>query len=206
MKGYGKSHGLCFISNLLYKNNIKFKQFYEESTDENSTKLEYKPESGHINILTFMGSKGLEWKYVIIINADICLINKNLFDEKKHKDDQYLLYVACSRAIDNMYVFSRFKSTQVGPKFFINPWFKNIPQDLYLLNDEFGSLSYPEIKPQQNKLISNNVTKIIDKFNEETLDYISGLLNYETINKTVEVMYKYKLPDVTIFKLAVLSR
>ena len=195
MKSWDLSHGLCFITNILFKNSIPFKQFYEESTDENSTKLEYKPESGHINILTFMGSKGLEWKYVIIINADICLINKNLFDEKKHKDDQYLLYVACSRAIDNMYVFSRFKSTQVGPKFFINPWFKNIPQDLYLLNDEFGSLSYPEIKPQQNKLISNNVTKIIDKFNEETLDYISGLLNYETINKTVEVMYKYKLPD-----------
>ena len=28
MKGYGHSNGLCFISNILYKAKIKFKQFY----------------------------------------------------------------------------------------------------------------------------------------------------------------------------------
>jgi hypothetical protein len=152
-----------------------------------------------------MGSKGLEWKYVIIINADICLINKNSFDEKKHNDDQNLLYVACSRAIDNMYIFSRYRLTQCGPKYFINPWFKKIPQDLYLLNDEFKNLSFPNVNAQitqinqnnQNnqQLITNNVTKIIDKFNEETLDYISTLLNYESIKKDVKIMYKYKIPD-----------
>ena len=197
MKSWGLSHGLCFITNILFKNSILFKQFYEESTDESSTKLEYKPESGHINILTFMGSKGLEWKYVIIINADICLINKNSFDEKKHMDDRYLLYVACSRAIDNMYIFSRYKSTQCGPKYFINPWFKEIPQNLYLLNDEFESISFPEVKPQNNQIsITNNVTKVIDKFNEETLDYISSLISYESVKKEIEIMYKYKVPDV----------
>lgn len=196
MKSWGLSHGLCFVTNILFKNAIQFKQFYEESTDENTTKLEYKPESGHINILTFMGSKGLEWKYVIIINADICLINKNFFDDKKHNDDRYLLYVACSRAIDNMYIFSRYRSTQTGPKYFINPWFKEVPQNLYLLNDEFKNLSYPIIKLQQNQiLITNNVTKIIDKFNEETLDHISTLLNYDMIKKDIDVMYKYKIPD-----------
>lgn len=196
MKSWGLSHGLCFVTNILFKNSIPFKQFYEESTDENSTKLEYKPESGHINILTYMGSKGLEWKYVIIINADICLINKNSFDEKKHLDDQYLLYVACSRAIDNMYIFSRYRTTQTGPKYFINPWFKKIPQELYLMNDEFENLSFPDFKEQNNQqLITNNVTKIIDKFNEETLDYISLLLNYELIKKDVKIMYKYKIPD-----------
>lgn len=202
MKSWGLSHGLCFITNILFKNSIPFKQFYEESTDESSTKLEYKPESGHINILTFMGSKGLEWKYVIIINADLCLINKNSFDEKKHDDDRYLLYVACSRAIDNMYIFSRYKTTQTGPKYFINPWFKEIPQDLYLLNDEFKNLSFPTINTQINQInqnnqqiITNNVTKVIDRFNEETLDYISSLIFYETVKKEVEVMYKYKIPD-----------
>jgi len=198
MKSWGLSHGLCFITNILFKNSIPFKQFYEESTDESSTKLEYKPESGHINILTYMGSKGLEWKYVIIINADICLINKSSFDEKKHEDDRYLLYVACSRAIDNMYIFSRYRSTQTGPKYFINPWFKEIPQDLYLLNDEFENILFPNVNAQinqNNQLITNNVTKVIDRFNEETLDYISSLISYETVKKDIQVMYKYKIPD-----------
>ena len=194
MKSWGLSNGLCFVTNILFKNRVPFKQFYEESTDESSTKLEYKPSSGHINVLTYMGSKGLEWKYVLIIDADICLINKNIFDEEKHINDQYLLYVACSRAIDNMYIFSRYRTTQVGPKYLINPWFKEIPQELYL--SDFQEIIYPEVKTIENQqIMTNNVTKIIDRFNEETLDYISTLLNYETIKKEIKIMYRYKIPD-----------
>ena len=55
MRGYGRSHGSCLVSNLLYKNNIKFKQFYEESTDELSNNIRYEPQKGYINVLTFMG-------------------------------------------------------------------------------------------------------------------------------------------------------
>ena len=33
------------------------------------------------------------------------LINKRFFDEDKHDSDRYLLYVACSRAIENMFIF-----------------------------------------------------------------------------------------------------
>jgi superfamily I DNA/RNA helicase len=107
MRSNGGSDGLCLISNVLYKNNIKFKQFYEETTDEISNNIQYTPEKGHINILTYMGSKGLEWKYTIILDAEICLINKRNFTEEKHKHDQYLLYVACSRAITNLFIFSK---------------------------------------------------------------------------------------------------
>ena len=81
MRGYGKSHGLCFISNVLYSAGFKFKQFYEESTDEISGQVKYKPRKGYINLLTYMGSKGLEWKYVILIDANNLLLNIYTFIE-----------------------------------------------------------------------------------------------------------------------------
>jgi len=199
MKSWGMSYGLCFVTNILYKHSIKFKQFYEESVDESSTRIEYKPESNHINILTFMGSKGLEWKYVLILNADVCLINYANFDKNKHDNDRYLLYVACSRAIDNMYIFCKYKQTMSGPIFKINPWFKEVPTDLYLIGNEFENISYPQIKfnPIEIKR-DNNITKIIDTFDEETLDKLAQLINYESIEKELIKMYRYKQPELPV--------
>ena len=45
MRGMGRSHGLCFVSNFLYRAKIPFKQFYEESTEEvNEDGVKYEPE------------------------------------------------------------------------------------------------------------------------------------------------------------------
>jgi hypothetical protein len=192
MRGYGKSHGLCLVSNLLYKNKFNFKQFYEETSDEIGNGIKYEPEKGHINVLTYMGSKGLEWKYVILVDADICLINKRQFSEEKHKNDQYLLYVACSRAIENMIIFSKYNFYEGNLTFQLNPWFNLIPSSYYKQDLRFTKhFKYPKIKNHDmGNSHEKKITKIIDKFDEKTLNELFDIcMNKNNYKKTVTKIY-----------------
>lgn len=179
MRGGGRSHGLCFVSNILYKAGIKFKQFYEESVDDISGEgIKYYPIKKHVNLLTYMGSKGLEWNYVIIIDADMCLINKKYFNEEKHKHDRYLLYVACSRAIQNMYIFSRCYYKGGSPYFNTNPWFGNIPINFYRIDERFArEFFFPEIRCIDLKNEDRRLSKIIDQLDCYDLEEISNIIN-----------------------------
>lgn len=180
MKSGGNSHGLCFISNILFKAKIKFKQFYEESVDGTSEgSIKYKPKKGHVNVLTYMGSKGLEWNYVILVDADMCLINKRFFSEEKHNDDQYLLYVACSRAIENMYIFSKFYFRSGMPIFKTNPHFDKIPKHLYVIDVRFNKLIVPILNFVNYTEKEVFVSKVIDKLNCYDLDEISNLIDFD---------------------------
>lgn len=115
--------GLCFISNFLYQNNIKFSQFYSDNKE--ITKITYKPVKDHINLMTYTSSKGLEWDYVILIDANAKLISYIDYSHKKYQEEQYLLYVAASRPRKNLIIFC--KQNQA------NPWFKDIPEDCYTI-------------------------------------------------------------------------
>jgi hypothetical protein len=189
MRSNGGSDGLCLISNVLYKNNIKFKQFYEETTDEISNNIQYTPEKGHINILTYMGSKGLEWKYTIILDAEICLINKRNFTEEKHKHDQYLLYVACSRAITNLFIFSKcyFNKKQNRHVFKFNPWFSMIPKNNYIKDERYKK--YFEFEKIEEKIISvdeKRISRILDNISEKDLYDLGVLCGYGVENSTIK--------------------
>jgi superfamily I DNA/RNA helicase len=123
-KGISKYKGLCDISNLLFKHNIPFKQFYNDSSSLMSMedppvsvgKISYKIAMGHVNLMTYTASKGLEWDYVIIIDANAHLISFNDYDVDKFNAEKYLLYVACSRPRKNLIILSK--------DCFTNPWFK----------------------------------------------------------------------------------
>jgi hypothetical protein len=182
MRAGGRSHGLCFISNVLYGAKIKFKQFYEESVDEVSCEgIKYSPSKGHVNIMTYMGSKGLEWNYVIIIDADACLINKRYFNETKHNHDRYLLYVACSRAIHNMYIFSRCYFRNGSLHFNTNPWFESIPPNFYCVDNRFTDhFFFPELRYVNFTEQDCRLGRIIDKLNYYDLDELSTLIGFQT--------------------------
>lgn len=150
VKGISKYKGLCYIANLLFKNDIPFQQFYndigsgnnmngcgnDDSPDSNinssapiseidSSKVAYKMKRGHINLMTYTASKGLEWDYVIIIDADAHLISRWEYNVDKYNAEKYLLYVACSRPRKNLIIFTKHR--------FTNPWFKDVPNDKYKL-------------------------------------------------------------------------
>jgi hypothetical protein len=197
MRSDGRSNGLCLVSNILFKNGYKFKQFYEESTEDMSSNIQYIPEKGHINILTYMGSKGLEWKYTIIIDAEICLINKRYFTLDKHKGDQYLLYVACSRAINNLYIFSKYSRKKLEKVFHFNPWFSLVPDDKYKRDKRFDDeFKFQDIKENVSLLDEKKISKILDQCSEESLYNLAVLCDYGVENshakKTIETIYEIK--------------
>jgi hypothetical protein len=198
MRSDGRSNGLCLISNILFKNGYKFKQFYEEATDELSNNIQYAPESNHINILTFMGSKGLEWKYTIIIDAETCLINKRNFTEDKHKGDQYLLYVACSRAINNLFIFAKYSVRRAEHIFHFNPWFALVPENNYRRDDRFEEVfQFQEIKERKTNSEEKKITKILDNCSEEDLYNLAVLCDYgvENSNSIKEIKTIYEVKD-----------
>jgi len=117
------------------------------SGNTEASKINYRMKKNHINLMTCTASKGLEWDYVIIIDANAFLVTpKNHYDREKYLAEQYLLYVACSRPRKNLIIFSKQKC--------INPWFKNIPIENYKLAPN---------KPDMKELIFYDASKLFDK-------------------------------------------
>lgn len=178
------SKGLCLIANILTRENIPFSQFYDEASEQDRSEINYKPRKNHINLITYTGSKGLEWDYVILLDSNFGLTNERLINEQKHTEDQYLLYVACSRAIKRMFIFSTFRYNKNYLMYKLNPWFSQIPSNLYSINDdtiEFANQKYPES-------FVNTVygtTEIIDRLQDHEFYQINQLMNFsdETITK-----------------------
>lgn len=124
--GVARYRGLCYIANILYNHKIAFSQFYTDVAEDDffeSSKVKYVPTKDHINLMTYTSSKGLEWDYVVLVDANAFLISRMGYDADKYAAEQYLLYVASSRARKNLMIFSRAR--------YCNPWFKEVPVEQY---------------------------------------------------------------------------
>lgn len=145
--------GLCFVSNLLYQNNISFSQFYSLNDGDKTT---YKPIRNHINLMTYTSSKGLEWDYVILIDANHMLLSSKNYSTERHAEEQYLLYVAASRPKKNLMIFCKDHAA--------NPWFEKIPKDLYFVS-KYSRHNF-EILEHFEKKDSGNVGNVGNVGNE----------------------------------------
>lgn len=122
--GLSKYKGLCYIANLLFTHGIPFQQFYSDTGMEDGvSKLHYKPVKDSLNLMTYTSSKGLEWDYVIIVDANAHLITRRDYTRDKFNAEKYLLYVACSRPRKNLIIFTK--------RNVANPWFRDVPEDKY---------------------------------------------------------------------------
>jgi predicted nucleic acid-binding Zn finger protein len=127
-----------------------------------------------------------------LIDADICLINKRQFDQEKHKNDQYLLYVACSRAIKNMVIFSKFDKNENNPQFKLNPWFSVIPKQFYILDNKYNiQFKYPKITNVNYGESEKIVTKILDRLTEEKLNKLYNMCKYSQNDGTKQITQIY---------------
>jgi len=123
------SIGIQQICNFLSDNNIKYIQYFKDTSKNSSFDLNEKIEvkEGHINILTIHSLKGLEFKKVLCINYHL-----KTFSRKPSKEDynifKYLWYVAFTRAINNLIIY-------VDKDIF--PFIKKVPKNLYNSNIEF---------------------------------------------------------------------
>lgn len=185
--GLYNSYGLCYVSNILTKYGIKFKQYYDESKDEAGQTLKYEPCKDHCSLITIFGSKGLQWKHVILIDVKTSLINYYTFNEKQHHDEKNLLYVACSRSIESLYILV--ESNKKSMK--LNNWFRYVDKDTYDLFSEsnFLELKFPEIKYNNENRFENKITKILENIPLEKLNELSNIIDYENLNFEIEKIY-----------------
>jgi len=184
--GLNYSSGLCMIANLLTSYDIKFTQFYDESKEESNPNMKFEPVVGHIALMTIFGSKGLQWKYIILIGAKSSLINYYNFTEQQHHNERNLLYVGTTRAIESLDIIVEENKKSMS----INHWFQEIESEYYDINSEnFTELKFPLMKYNSENLFDNRITRIIDNFPIRVLNDISNLLNYENLKRNSERLY-----------------
>lgn len=97
-----KSFGLNLVCQTLAENDIEFIAHYADGLGARSGKNQTRVPN-HVNVMTCHGSKGLEFKMVIIVNFHL-----NTFScvptEESYNQHRYLWYVALSRAINKLVI------------------------------------------------------------------------------------------------------
>ena len=192
--GINYSNGLCLVSNILSKYNVKFKQFYDESKDDVGNNIKYENEPGSCILMTICGSKGLQWKHVILIGAKTCLINYYRFTEKQHNDERNLLYVACTRAIETLNIIVEPNKKSMS----LNHWFNEIDNTDYEIISEnnFNELKYPPLKYNNEPLFDNKITKILENISIEKLNQLSEIVGYDNLKKEIIKIYDYDFSKI----------
>lgn len=173
--------GLSIATNLLYKNKIPFIKHYDDAnTDARNAKVEKK--DGHINILTVHGSKGLEFKKVILLNFHFKTFGGPVTIESYNRF-KYMWYVACSRAENEMTIY--IEKDKPG-------WslLRNVDPSLY-------EIKWKSVEPK--KLVADE-----DKFDSEmpTLIYsVTDFLKDLTPEQAyiLEDMFKYSYKEIDLF-------
>ena len=172
-RGTGKFNtvGLSVFFNLFKINSIKFKQLYDESGSTDDKKKNGGITPGHINLLTWHGTKGLEFDTVFVMD-----MYHNLFNitpsESEHQYNRYLLYVACSRASNQLFCCTY---TDVHSGYF-NNWLTQVNPDNYVFNTQLR-IAQPIFRPELDKIHINGITEIISELSDENLDKIDSMIN-----------------------------
>lgn len=182
------SVGLSVIFNLFKINNIPFKQLYNESGFNDEAKRDVEPEPGHINLLTYHGTKGLEFDVVFVMDFYQFLFNIKPTEEE-HKIAQYLLYVATSRAISLLFICT-YTNTHGG---YLNHWITKIRPEFYYseLPPKIPHLSFRDI--DRGPMI-NGITEILIEMSDEQLDMIDNML---VITEDEKIFTRRIYPDYT---------
>lgn len=165
--------GLSVFFNLFKTQNIPCTQLYNEAGhDENEVKKNIV--NNQVNLLTYHGSKGLEFDVVFVMDFYQSLLNSRP-TELEHRENQYLLYVAITRAKSTLYVCTY---SDIGYGLF-NSWLAYVPTQFYI------SEQIPKISLLNNttdnkpKVRINGITQLISKISPEQLDWIDDSLKIE---------------------------
>lgn len=171
-KGTGKfnSVGLSVFFNLFKVNKIPFKQLYDESGNNNERKKDVDKVIGHVNLLTWHGTKGLEFDVVFVMD-----MYHNLFNikpsEAEHQFNMYLLYVATTRASKTMFCCT-YTDTHGG---FFTHWLASVPPEYYQTdgNVKIAQLAY---RPDIDKKNIVGITELISELSDIYLDQIDDMI------------------------------
>jgi DNA polymerase III epsilon subunit-like protein len=171
-KGTGKYNtaGLSVFFNLFKMKQIPFKQLYDESGSSAERKRDIDKVPGHVSLLTWHGTKGLEFDTVFVMDIYHKLFNI-LPSEPEHLDNRYLMYVACTRAKRQM-----FCCTYTDPhNGIINQWASQIDLNLYVADGTL-KISQSSFRSELEKVRINGIVDIICEMSDVHLDRIDNMI------------------------------
>ena len=188
-KGFGSyENGLSVIFNMLKTNNIKVNQLYDESGMSDERKKKFEKTKNHVNLITYHGTKGLEFDVVFVMD-----FNHHLFNikpaEEEHTLNRYLLYVACSRAKQYMFVCT-YLNVHTG---YMNHWLTKVnpvdyssvlPARIPVLG--FREMSRPKIY---------GITELIAGLSDIQLDSIHDMLTVEEASPAKRIFQDFTKMD-----------
>ena len=155
--GKHKNFGLQIIANLLEESNIKYVPHYSFSDNDNVSKRTSNSKEGHINLYTIHGSKGLEFKKVILLNFHLSTMGR-IPTQKKYNELKYLWYVGLSRASDELsIVVESDKNAWTGLKYVNSELYKIVgtePTYREIYKEETKPDLYPVTKLLENESFS----------------------------------------------------
>ncbi|QGR54128.1 helicase [Moumouvirus maliensis] len=171
-RGIGNNNcvGLSVIFNFLKLNKIPVNQLYTESglNDDRRKNIDRTP--GHINLITYHGTKGLEFDLVFVMDFYQFLYNVPP-SSQEHDINRYLLYVATSRAISKMYICT-YTNNYGG---YLNHWITQVDKKNYITDT---SLKIPKLTFRQDiDYCTNGVTDLINSLSDEQLYNIFNFLD-----------------------------
>nr|AEX62543.1 putative ATP-dependent DNA helicase [Moumouvirus Monve] len=171
-RGIGNNNcvGLSVIFNFLKLNKIPVNQLYTESglSDDRRKNVDRIP--GHINLITYHGTKGLEFDLVFVMDFYQFLYNIPP-SSQEHDINRYLLYVATSRAISKMYICT-YTNNYGG---YLNHWITLADKKNYITDTP---LKIPKLTFRQDMdYCINGVTDLINSLSDEQLYNIFNSLD-----------------------------
>lgn len=168
--------GLQLICNYLHENNINYIKYFKDDDNinfDNNEKIEIK--ENHVNILTCHSSKGLEFKKVLVANYHLKTFTR-LPSEIDYNNFKYLWYVAFTRAIDELIIYTN-EANDIFPNI------EDVPKELYNLEKyDDRPLKINKNFAIETRLISFPIVDTINNnkyFNENNYYYFETLYKYD---------------------------
>ncbi|KAL0229307.1 hypothetical protein GEMRC1_013926 [Eukaryota sp. GEM-RC1] len=109
------SIGLQAVANILERSSIPYNVRYRRASLNNNEVDFLDPVPGQVNLLTIHGSKGLEFKAVILLNFHFSSMGR-VPDQEEFQQSKFLWYVGCSRAQEFLSIFA-YKDRPIHPLF-----------------------------------------------------------------------------------------
>ncbi|ANB50789.1 putative ATP-dependent DNA helicase [Powai lake megavirus] len=185
--GSNNNAGLSVIFNFLKINNIAVNQLYTESGLSDDRKKNSDRIPNHVNLLTYHGTKGLEFDIVFVMDFYHMLYNIPP-SVQEHDINRYLLYVATSRAINTMYICTY--TNNFGG--YLNHWITKVNPNNYVTDNP---LKIPKLSFRDSeKLGSGGITDLIGELSDEQLFTI---YNYLDVREYVDMFTTRIYPDYT---------
>lgn len=175
--------GLAIYFNLFKLHKIPFVQGYEESSSMDERQRRVISVKGSVNLLTLHGTKGLEFGTVFFVDCYQMLFNIKP-TEKNHHEYKYLLYVACSRAINELYVCANLDQNNGA----MNHWLSYVNPLTY----ETAGFKLPRLDYRmESKETINSITLLLENLSTDHMNKIIDLIEYRE---------EYNVKTKTIFK------